>query len=94
MTKGQQGRETSLAVAPTRLPVEEEGNPCCRMNHLGTVRARQRSSVLRFVFHRPIVYIAYKPLVECDFHIAHLFFSPIYLVVLFVLSGKHIFHCL
>ena len=94
MTKGQHAREKSQTVNHIQLPVEEEGNPCCRMNHLGTVRARQRSSVLRFVFHRPIVYIAYKPLVECDFHIAHLFFSPIYLVILFILSGKNKLYCL
>lgn len=65
----------------------EEGNPCCRMNHLGSVRARQRSSVLRFVFYRPVVYVSFKPLVECDFHIGYLYFRPLYLVVLFVLAS-------
>lgn len=60
---------------------------CCSLRDLGTVRARQRSSVLRFVFHRPIVYVSYKPLIECDYHIKYLYFRPTYLVLLFVLAS-------
>jgi hypothetical protein len=64
-----------------------DGNLCCRLDNLGTVRARQRSSVLRFVFFRPIVYTSYKPLVECDYHIAYLYFRPLYMAILLVLAS-------
>ena len=91
MTAADRKRQVELmstkVVEDEVLETDEEGNPCCRMNHLGSVRARQRSSVLRFVFHRPIVYVSFKPLVECDFHIGYLYFRPMYLIVLFLLAS-------
>ena len=41
--------------------------------------------MLRFVFHHPLLYVAYKPLIENDFHICHLYFRPLYLGLLFAL---------
>jgi hypothetical protein len=91
MTAADRKRQVELmstkVVEDEVLETDEEGNPCCRMNHLGSVRAMQRSSVLRFVFHRPIVYVSFKPLVECDFHIGYLYFRPMYLIVLFLLAS-------
>jgi len=74
-----------------RRPEQEEqqniDSTCCAIHDLGTIRARQRSSVLLFVHHRPNLYISYKPLIECDYHIHHLYFRPAYLILLLVLAS-------
>ena len=68
--------------------IKEVTSSCCAIHDLGTIRERQRSSVLSFVFHRPTVYISYKPLIECDYHINHLYFRPGYLILLLVLCKR------
>ena len=86
--KGKQKKtKTKKQKKKKRVSIFKEDG-CCKLGDLGSIRSRQRSSVLRFVNHDPLLYIAYKPLIECDFHIEHLYFRSYYCFVLLALASS------
>ena len=86
--KGKQKKtKTKKQKKKKRVSIFKEDG-CCKLGDLGSIRSRQRSSVLRFVNHNPLLYIAYKPLIECDFHIEHLYFRSYYCFVLLALASS------
>jgi hypothetical protein len=72
-------RRKSTAAAEDNVEAEAE---CCSLVNLGTQVERQRSSVMRFVFHQTDLYLAYKPLVLCDYHVSYLHYRSLELVIL------------
>ena len=70
--------------------LSESDDRCCKGFNLGVQQSRQKSSVLRFVYHSPVLFLSFKPVLVCDYHVAYLYFRSIDLAILSCLAALSI----